>query len=84
MIKIENGTMKQPNGSYRYEYTTEKDGHQVVFFTAAPGEIPEIGDFIDNNKLIKRVGYQINNDGRMKWPSDNKDGYDQFGNLYDK
>lgn len=84
MIKIEAGCIKQNNGDYLYRYTTEKDGNIYQLFSVAPGEVPEIGDFIVNGKLKKREGYQINNDGRLKWPSDHRDEYVQFGNLYDK
>lgn len=65
MLKIENGVTKDYRGKWRYDYTTVA-GHFIVYFTSEEGEIPEIGDFIDaSNRLVKRQGYQINNDHRM-------------------
>lgn len=66
MLKIESGCSKDYRGLWRYDYTTNA-GHYIVYFSAAEGEKPEIGDFINSaNQLVKRVGYQINNDHR-KW-----------------
>lgn len=83
-IKLESGAIRQLDGRYRYDYTTVADGYQVVFFTVNPGEVPEIGDFIVNNKLKKKEGIQKNNQGRMRWGKDNSDEYIQFGKLYEK
>ena len=70
MIKIENGVMLQQDGTYKYS-TTSVEGQQTVFFKATKGDVPEIGDFIVGGLLKKREGYQINNDGKLRWPSDN-------------
>lgn len=67
MLKIESGTRLLNDGSYVYSYW--KDGeYYVVTFTAAPNDIPEIGDFIEGGVLIKRDGIQVSNDGERKWP----------------
>lgn len=83
LVKIENGCFRNHDQSWTYPHTTVEGFSQTVF-TSVAGQVPEIGDFIDKGKLIKREGYQINNDGKMKWPSDNKDGYVQYGPLYEK
>ena len=80
-IKIENGVMPGdvPN-QYRYDYWTAQGLDELdqtinrsvfhsIMFTAEPGEVPEIGDFIDNGKLVKRDGIQVT-EGIMRWPSD--------------
>lgn len=65
MLKIEGGCTQDYRGKWRYDYTTVA-GHYIVYFDAAEGEKPEIGDFIDaSNRLVKRQGYQINDDHRM-------------------
>lgn len=69
MIKIENGCTRSrtvPN-RWLYEITLNSGIHRFEF-DAQPDERPEIGDFIsgpDPRVLIKRDGYQINQDHRM-------------------
>lgn len=82
MIKIEHGVKKLPNDNYTYQYdywtvvgldeldeTINRSVLHTVVFTIQPGQVPEIGDFIEGNTLVKRVGYQVT-EGRMKWPVD--------------
>ena len=79
MIKIESGVIQLADGSYRYIYweaagldddgVTNMSRFHNISFTANPGEVPEIGDFIDNGKLVKREGIQVT-EGIMRWPSD--------------
>lgn len=71
MIKMENGAFKNSQGQWEYHYTDEQNGPQTVLFTVPEGEVPEIGDFISGGVLEKRKGYQISNEGKLKWPSDN-------------
>lgn len=85
MIKIENGAKKLPNGNYQYDYWTAIGLDEVddtinrsifhsVEFTVQPGQTPEIGDFIEGNALVKRVGIQVT-EGKMRWPVEyNPDG----------
>lgn len=82
-IKIENGCIHNMNGTWTYNYTTT-EGPQTVSFVTVNGDVPEFGDFITDGRLKKRESHQINNDGRLKWPSDNKEGYVQVGKLYEK
>ena len=85
MIKIEAGCAKQKDGRYRYDYTTVGEGYKTVFFTANNGEVPEIGDFITSQYVLKkREGYQIENEGKLKWPGRDEEDYVQFGRLYEK
>lgn len=82
MIKIEHGVKKLPNNNYTYQYdywtaagldelddTINRYIFHSIVFTVQPGEVPEIGDFIDANVLVKRVGYQVT-EGKMRWPVD--------------
>lgn len=83
MIKIENGCYKNLNGMWTYPHT-DVSGPRLLTFTAAEGEVPEIGDFITEGRLKKREGYQIENEGKMKWPGSTEEQYVQFGKLYEK
>ena len=83
MLKIENGCTTDSQGGWIYRYTDVKDGPVIVPFTVSNGEVPEIGDFIVGNVLMKRKGYQISNEGRLKWPSD-PDGSAVFDNWAGK
>lgn len=67
VIKIEAGCTrnKQVPNAWIYAYQTN-EGYFVWNFTAQPGEVPEIGDFIDGGVLKKREGYQIDQD-HSKW-----------------
>ena len=80
MIKIDHGVVKLQNGNYRYDYwtvagldpldsTINRSNFVQVEFSAAVGEVPEIGDFIDGGALVKREGIQVTA-GRMRWPTD--------------
>lgn len=80
MIKIENGVKLLQNGNYKYDYWTvaglddvDQTINRSVFhsieFAVQPGEVPEIGDFINGTTLVKRDGYQVT-EGRMRWPVD--------------
>lgn len=82
MIKIENGVVKLYDGSYRYDYwevigpdpldeTINRSEFKTIVFTADNGEIPEIGDFIEGTKLVKRTVIQVT-EGRMRWPAEYK------------
>lgn len=76
LIKIEGGTEKlvgHPEGTYRYIRSTNEGIFSIVFL-AAPGEVPEVGDFIDpvGKVLVKRQGYQINDD-TSRWETQPKD-----------
>lgn len=82
-IKIENGCFRNLNGMWSYPHASV-NGFVTTAFTVADGVVPEIGDFITDGRLVKREVPQINNDGRLKWPSDNKDEYVQVGKLYEK
>lgn len=79
-IKIENGVKLLQNGKYKYDYWTAAGLDEVddtinrsifhsIEFTVQPGQVPEIGDFIEGNALVKRVGYQVT-EGKMRWPTD--------------
>lgn len=71
-MKIEGGTYQVSTRYWRYP--TWRNGEPIsVLFTAEEDEVPEIGDFITNGKLVKRVGYQIVDDKSM-WlpPPDNE------------
>lgn len=72
MIKIESGVeqmhpMMPVEGydTYLYRYWQGTVEIKVLFMTV-PGEVPEIGDFIEGGLLIKRDGWQINDD-TSKW-----------------
>lgn len=90
MIKIESGVIQLPDGSYRYIYweaagldddgMTNMSRFHNISFTVEPGEVPEIGDFISNNKLVKRDGYQVT-EGKMRWPTEYSD--NTIGWTYD-
>lgn len=80
LLKIEAGTEKvvgAPEGTYRYRVSTNA-GLLVVVFLAASNEVPEIGDFIDvdGGVLVKRVGYQINDD-TSRWETKPRDYWDE-------
>lgn len=83
MIKIEQGAMLMTDGSYRYDYTTVAAGYQKIYFTTAPGETPEIGDFIVDGKLKKKEGIQVS-DGGLATNRRKKQETPQVGKLYEK
>ena len=78
MIKMENGAYKDSLGNWEYRYTT-KEGPVTLPFTVVEGEVPEIGDFLSGGRLVKRKGYQVSAEGKLKWPSD-KGATDNYSN----
>lgn len=67
MIKIQAGCRRHAYIPNQWIYAwQDKEGYHTVFFSAAPDERPEIGDFIDGDRLVKREGYQIDQD-HSKW-----------------
>ena len=73
MVKIQHGCTKQSRLPNTYLYTEHKVGPDGLLdtveynwpFETDEGEVPEIGDFISNERLIKRTSYQVNSDWRM-------------------
>ena len=66
-IKIEGGTTKIAEGSYRYDYE-DTAGYHIVVFTA--NRTPKIGDTIVNGELADAVLPQSNQDKSRWLPSD--------------
>lgn len=67
MIKIQAGCARHPQLPFWWTYGwQDKAGYHEVAFQAESDERPEIGDFIDGDRLVKRVGYQIDQD-HSKW-----------------
>lgn len=74
MIEIQNGCVRIRNTEngwmYQFMQVGEDRRDQVEFvqitFVAAEGEKPEIGDFIEGGKLVKRTEPKVNPDWR-KW-----------------
>lgn len=66
MVKIQAGCTRDRLVPNQWVYAFQNnEGYFEIRFMAQPDERPEIGDFIANNQLVKRDGYQINNDHRM-------------------
>lgn len=81
MIEIEHGCIQDPRQANTYYYVDSKlhayvkdfqsllwvEDHSTVHtFHVEDGQHPEIGDFIEHGKLVKRTKPKVNNDW-SKW-----------------